>query len=351
MATTKLRVVHYLNQFFGGLGGEEKADIGSQIVEGVRGPGRAIQKAFGDRGEIIATAICGDNYIGERAEEAANEIAELMRPYQPDIVIAGPAFEAGRYGVACGAICEAVQEKMGILAVSGMYRENPGVEIYHKEVYIIETGSTVMSMNEAVFGMVGLVLKLSAGQQPGNPSEDGYFPRGRVVNEKAGHSGAERIIDMLLNKLKGVPFEPEVVQPRVYRILPAPKVSDIEAATVALVTDGGLVPFGNPDGIETVDATRFGKYTIRGIAALDPQDYEVRHSGYDSVFIRQNPNRLVPLDIMRQMEKDKKIGKLYDYFFSTTGVGTKMENSKRMGQAIARDLKGNGVSAAILTST
>lgn len=351
METNKIRVVHYLNQFFSGLGGEEQADIPPRIVEGIKGPGQAIRNELGKRGEVVATAICGDNYIGEGTEEAAEKIVELIRPYKPDIVLAGPAFGAGRYGVACGAICQAVQKKLGIPAVAAMYRENPGLELYHKEVYIIETGNTVRSMSQAITGMVRLALKLADGEQPGKPSEDGYFPRGRVVNEEADRTGAERVVTMLLSKLKGEPFEPEVIQPHIYHVSPAPRLTELSSATVAMVTDGGLVPAGNPDGIETADATRFGKYDIKGKDSLEPEDYEVRHGGYDTVFIRQNPNRLVPLDIMREMEKQKVIGKLHDYFYSTTGVATQMENSRRMGREIARDLKETGVSAVILTST
>ena len=33
------RVVHYINQFFGGIGGEEKADHKPEVREGVVGPG------------------------------------------------------------------------------------------------------------------------------------------------------------------------------------------------------------------------------------------------------------------------------------------------------------------------
>ncbi len=351
MATGKIRVVHYLNQFFGGLGGEEKADIGPQVIEGVTGPGRAIQNELAERGEVIATAVCGDNYIGEKPEEAATEIIELVRPYRPDVVIAGPAFEAGRFGVACGAVGKAAQEKLGIPAVAGMYRENPGVELYHKDIYIISTGNSVRVMNEAVTGMVSLAMKLAAGERPGKPVEDGYFPRGTVVNELADRTGAERVVGMLLQKLGGETFETEVIQPQFYTISPAPKVKDLASAKVALVTDGGLVPAGNPDGLESSDATKYGKYSIEGIESLDPENYEVRHGGYDTVFIRKNPNRLVPVDIMRELEKKKVIGKLHQYYYATTGVATKIENAKWMGQEIARQLKEDGVSAVILTST
>ena len=39
--TEPISVVHYLNQFFGGLGGEEKASLGPKLIEGMVGPGIA----------------------------------------------------------------------------------------------------------------------------------------------------------------------------------------------------------------------------------------------------------------------------------------------------------------------
>ena len=96
---------------------------------------------------------------------------------------------------------------------------------------------------------------------------------------------------------------------------------------------------------------RFGSYSIEGVTALNPEDYEVNHIGYDPVFVAQDPNRLVPVDVMRDLEKDGAIGKLHETFYATTGVVTPVENAKRMGQAIAEQLKAEGVSGIILTST
>lgn len=351
MAAKKLRVVHYLNQFFGGLGGEDQAYRGPQIADGPTGPGRAIQNRLAEKGEVVATAICGDDYFGERIDEAAAEIVQLIRRYDPDIVIAGPAFEAGRYGVACGAICKKVQETLNIPAVTGMYGENPGVDLFHKDVYIVQTGDSVRTMDEAITRMVNLAMKQAAGHKIGKPADEGYFPRGILVNEESDRNGAARVVAMLLDKLKGLPFEPEVLQPTHYRVAPAPGIKDIGTSTIALVTDGGLVPAGNPDGIESRNATRFGGYGFKDIDSLAAADYDVNHSGYATVFTRQNPNRLIPVDAMREIEREKGIGKLHERFYSTTGVATRLETARRMGRAIAAELKSEGVSGAILTST
>ena len=43
--TAPLRVVHYVNQFFGGIGGEDQAHVGVSAREGAVGPGRLLEKA------------------------------------------------------------------------------------------------------------------------------------------------------------------------------------------------------------------------------------------------------------------------------------------------------------------
>ena len=42
-----IRVLHFLNPFFAGLGGEEANDRGPEVEAGARGPGRRIDELFG----------------------------------------------------------------------------------------------------------------------------------------------------------------------------------------------------------------------------------------------------------------------------------------------------------------
>jgi betaine reductase len=346
-----IRVAHYLNQFFGGIGGEDKAGMPPRVTEGAIGPGRAIQTALDNQGEVVVTVICGDNYFAENIDGASEEVKELISSYQPDVLIAGPAFNAGRYGIACGAVCKIVQNQLGIPAITGMYQENPGLDLYRKDVYIIQTTDSARGMGEAVTKVVNLARKLVFKEKIGSPSEEGYFPRGLLVNEISDKIGAERVIDMLLLKLRGEPFESEIPSPMYDRVKPAPPIKEIGLATIALVTDGGLVPKGNPDNIEIRTATRFGRYDINNINTLNPADYEVNHEGYDSVLVRQDPNRLVPVDAMRAIEREGLIGKLHDKFYSTTGVASIVEVMKKLGRAIAEELEAESVSGVILIST
>jgi betaine reductase len=346
-----LKVIHYLNQFFGCQGGEDKAYTSPQVKEGPIGPGRGLQDALATRGKIVATVVCGDNYFAEEIEGAAEEITQLIKPYEADIVIAGPAFDAGRYGIACGALCKAVQDRLNIPAVTGMYRENPGVDLYRRDIYIVETEDSIRGMTEALSKMVNIGCKLVSRRKIGKPAEEGYFPRGFITNEPVEKTAAERVVSLLLTKLQGLPFESEVLLPKYDRVNPALALKNLTSAKIALVTDGGLVPKGNPDKIQARRATKFGSYDIRGLSILRPGEYEVSHIGYDSAFIIQDPHRLVPLDIMRDLKIEGFIGELHETYYSTSGGVSSFETAKNMGRAIASQLLYDGVAGAILTST
>lgn len=347
----KLRVVHYLNQFFAGLGAEEKAGLKPGMYEGPVGAGRALQQTLGEDGQVVATLFCGDNVFAEHPEEATAELLRLMAAFQPQLLIAGPAFEGGRYGVACGALCAAAQEQLGIPAVAGMDRDNPGAEIYHKNVYIIPSGRAAAQMVPVLQRMARLGLKLAAGEPLGRPAEEGYIPRGIAQVGFAEIPAAERVVDMLLAKLRGEPFETEVVPLKFVHAPPAPPVRDLASAVIALVTDGGLVPEGNPDRMESAGARRFSALPIAGLDELSPAAYDVYHSGCDTTYTNRDPHRLVPLDVMRELEGQGRFGRLHEYIYSTAGIGADVENSTRTGQGIAASLKAAGVDGVILTST
>jgi glycine reductase len=347
----RLRVVCYVNQFFGQIGGEEKAGVAPLSHDGAVGAARAVQQALGEAGTVVATVICGDNHAAEEPERALAAMMALVTAAKPDLVIAGPAFLAGRYGVACGALCAAVQAQLKIPAVTGMHAENPGVDLYRRTVYIVQTGAEATRMLQEAQRVVALGLKLARGEAIGAPAAEGYFARGVTRNVVTERTAAERATAMLLDKLAGRPFTSEVPRPT-FASVPAPRlVKTLEGATIALVTDGGLVPKGNPDGIEALNATRYGAYSIKGKDALDAAQYENPHRGYDTTWVKQDPHRLVPVDVARELEQRGAIGKLHETVYSTVGVATTLAQSARMGAEIAEKLRAAGVDAVILTST
>ena len=346
-----IKVVHYINQFYAGIGGEDKAGIPVSLQEGAVGPGLAFKNQFGDQAEIVATVVCGDSYFNENMDAAAAQILDWIKSLNADLLIAGPAFNAGRYGVACGTVCAAATEKLGIASITGMYAENPGVEMFRDKTYIVPTKNNAAGMREAVKKMAPLAIKLARREKIGASCEEGYLPRGERINFFENERGSKRAVEMLMKKLAGQPFETEYPMPSFDRVVPSPALENLSAAAVALVTSGGIVPKGNPDHIEASNASRFGEYSISGLDTLRTDAWETAHGGYDPVYANEDPNRILPVDVLRKLEKEGVIGKLHNLFYSTVGNGTAVASARNYAKEIVRRLLDAGVNAVILTST
>ena len=349
---SKIRVVHYINQFFANIGGEEKADYPAERRVGeVVGPGLALAQKFGDEAEIVATIVCGDSYLNENLEKAKAEILEMVKGQNADRFIAGPAFNAGRYGVGCGTVCDMVQEELGIPAVTGMYVENPGADMFKNKVYTVPTKNSAAGMRDAVKKLAPLAMKLAKGEKIGASCEDNYMPNGIRVNLFEEKRGSKRAVEMLLKKIAGKPFVTEFPMPTFDKVAPQPAIKDLSKATIALCTSGGIVPKGNPDHIESSNATRYGEYDITGVNDLTEETYETAHGGYDPVYANEDADRVLPVDVMREFEREGVIGKLHNKFYTTVGNGTAVLSAKAFADEYAQKLIADGVDAVIMTST
>ena len=340
----KIKVVHYINQFFSGIGGEEKADIRPEFKNEIVGPGSALQKQFGDEAEIIGTVISGDSYFNENLDEATKEILEMVKAQKPDLFIAGPAFNAGRYGAACGAIAKAVKEELGIPVVTAMYIENPGADMFKKDLHIVSTSNSAAGMRKAIKPLANLALKLAKNETIGSPAEEGYLERGIRKNYFAEKIGAERAVDMLVSKLKNEEFVTEYPMPVFDNVEPGAAIKDLSKAKIALVTSGGMVPSGNPDRIEASSASKYGRYEIENMG-------ETAHGGFDPTYANDNPNVVVPADALKELAAEGVIGSIHPYYYSTTGNGTSVKNSKAFAVDFSKELVAAGVDGVILTST
>ncbi len=345
-----LRIVHYLNQFFGQEGGEEKGGMGPLLKQGPCGPGVAFAKELADLGVIVGSVICGDNYMAEHTEQAVGELLPMIRSLQPDLLIAGPAFNAGRYGPACGAVCKAAPEERRSPAVTARHPDNPRGDRYRRDVLIVKAGPSAAGMRDAVRAMSALLRKRVAGE-PTSPEADGYLPSGIRENVRAARSGAVRAVDMLLTLLAGGEITTELPMPVFDYVPPAPPVRDMARARIALVTEGGFVPTGNPDQLESSRAGKYLRYELHGVESLSGMDFQTVHGGYNNAFVNADPNRLVPVDALRALTREGRVGEMADYVYSTTGNGTSFENSRAFGAAIAAALKQDKVQGVILTST
>ena len=156
---------------------------------------------------------------------------------------------------------------------------------------------------------------------------------------------------MFVAKLKGESFETEYKMPVFDRVPPQPAVKDLSHATIALVTSGGICPKGNPDHIEASSASKFGEYSLDGVNDLTSETYCTAHGGYDATYADQDADRVLPVDVLRDLEREGVIGKLHDKFYTTVGNGTSVANAKKFGAEIVNRLVSDGVTAVILTST
>ena len=240
---------------------------------------------------------------------------------------------------------------LNIPVVTGMYIENPGADMFKKELYIVSTKNNAAGIRDAAPKMAALALKLAKGEALGAPEEEGYIERGIRKNYFATERGSKRAVEMLVKKIKGEDFVTEFKMPDFDRVAPAAPVADITKAKVAIVTSGGIVPKGNPDRIEASNAQKYGEYNIEGLMDLTSETHETAHGGHDPVYANEDPDRVIPVDVLRDMEKEGKIGSLHNLFYSTTGNGTAVLSSKKYGQEIAAKLIADGVQAVIMTST
>jgi glycine reductase complex component B subunit gamma len=345
-----LRVVHYVNQFFAGIGGEDKADVGVSVRDGLVGPGRPFQQALGEAAEVVATIICGDNFMSEQPDEALARIGAALGRLTPDVVVAGPAFGSGRYGLACAHVCRCAREQ-GIAAITAMHPENPGATSGKREVVIVPTGESAASMQPALERMAHLALRLGRGEELGPAELEGYLPQGKRRAHDRGRPGWERALDMLRAKLRGRPFTTEVPYNAPDQVMPAPPIADLTRATIAMVTTGGLVRKGNPEKQSAANAVRYHRHSVASLESLRPEEWEAYHAGYFNHIVNKNPNYILPLSFLRELEAAGRVGRVHEHIYALPGVSTPVASARELGRAIAEDLKHAGVDGALLVAT
>lgn len=351
----KVRVMHYLNQFFAGMGGEEKADTPVGYREGPIGPGKRLQALFGNSAEIVVTAYCGDDYFAESANEALAAFKQIADAHDVQMIVSGPAFGSGRYGFACVEVCHYLSNESAFYCVGAMHPLNPGVSGYKlykdNKVFLFPTAEAVSSMEEALSKIAGFVLKLSAGSAIESAAREGYIPRGIRLETKVSKSGAERGIDMLLDKIAGRPFTTEIPIENFDKIPIPARIANLAAAHLAIVSTSGVVPLGNPDEFKRYHNTKWKKYFIGALNSMKDSAWEGMAGGHNTLFERANPNLTVPLDVCREMEKKGVFARLYPYFYTTVGNSAWILAMQAIGKEIASAMKADGVSGVLLVST
>src|SRR5262249_22743150 len=142
--------------------------------------------------------------------------------------------------------------------------------------------------------IASLAGRLAAGETIGGPEEEGYLPRGLRRNEHAGRTGAARAIEMVLAELARTGATEIAAAGR--SVAGPPPIADPGTVTLALVTEAGCVPQGNPDRLPTRHANVWLRYPLTGVDSMSAPAYETVHAGFDTTAANEDPNRLVPLD-------------------------------------------------------
>jgi glycine reductase len=346
-----VRVVHYLNQFFGGIGGEERADEPVSVRAGPIGPGRALEKEWQGAATIVATIIAGDNHVATFPEQAADAIRAALETHRPDVVVAGPAFNAGRYGMGCGTACR-VAASLGIACVTAMFPTNPALAMAeNRGQIVVPTDETALGMPRAAKSLARIALKLGRGEPLGTAADEGFLPRGVRRDVMHDANGADRAIALLKRKLAGQPYASEMGIEIFDAVPPAPPLARLAGMRIALITTGGIVPRGNPDRLREYNSVTWRPYSIAGLDDLTSDAWEPIHGGYDATWARDDPDRVVPVDALRALQREGAFGALDDRLYVTVGVGTSVGNARKFGVEIARDLHERDVQGVILTAT
>jgi betaine reductase len=341
-----MRIVHYVNQFFAGIGGEDSAGIGPELRDGALGPGRRLASVLGDEHEIVATAICGDDYAASHPEFAAGLVSQA-RERGAEMVVAGPAFTSGRYGMACARLAAAASEA-GLPALAAMHPDNPGLG-EAAGTTVVESGQTSRHMRDSLDRLAAAASKIAAGEEL--TAQDGRIGPVARTNRQAQRNAAERAVALVLARLGGDREVTEIPLPDFDQVTPAAPIADAAEALIALVTEGGFVPAGNPDRLESARASKWIRHSLDGLDSVDAGSFESVHGGFSTQWANADPNRILPLDVARELEREGAIGRLHGEYLGTTGNGTTVADARRFGMEWAAELRQANIQAVILTAT
>jgi glycine reductase len=156
---------------------------------------------------------------------------------------------------------------------------------------------------------------------------------------------------MLQAKLAGAPFVTEVPIHLPERVPPALPLTNLSEATLAMVTTGGLVRKGNPDRQVASNASRYYRHSVAELRSLSGKDWEAYHSGYFNHIVNTNPNYILPLNFLRDLEMEGRIGSVYEGIYALPGVSTPVAMSRQLGRSIAQELREGGVDGCLLVAT
>ena len=84
---------------------------------------------------------------------------------------------------------------------------------------------------------------------------------------------------------------------------------------------------------------------------LNSSNMPAYHAGYFNHIVNKNPNYILPLSFLRELEAAGRVGRVHEHIYALPGVSTPVAVSAGHGRSIAADLKAAGVDGALLVAT
>ena len=292
-----MRLIHYLNAFFGGVGGRSGGSLRGAGMRRPAWPGQfvatVVRRTSGCRRD---GGVCGDGYFSEHEELVVERVLQYLRDQAADVFVAGPAFGSGRYGLACGRLC-AEAERLGIPAVTGLHEENPGGDVFlPRHIFAVTTTASAAGMRQALEGMTALALKRARREALGSAAEEGFLPRDVRRTVETGVPAAKRAVDLALRKWEGAVATPAKSRSRrsnrccLRRPFPTPARRSSPWSPSADWCPRAILTGSPPPG-----AAHWGSYDIAGMSSLAHGDWEIVHGGYDNTRSASGPEPRRPL--------------------------------------------------------
>src|SRR3989304_409828 len=102
----------------------------------------------------------------------------------------------------------------------------------------------------------------------------------------------------------------------------------LEASERMLRLGARAPPRPTPARTEPPGPSRYARYPIGELRAFVPGEFESVHGGYATDHANADPNRLVPLDVARRLEKAGRIGRLHEGYYTTVGNGASVQKAQ-----------------------
>ena len=321
-----LRVVHYLNQFFGGIGGEEQADVGVSASARARWARAALlEKALGDDARIEAT-LDRRRQLRQRAR-ADEAVARDRRRARPPPARRG----GGRPGVRLRTLRPGVRARVqawpaerGIAAITAMHPENPGASSARREplhrpdrrVDDVHAGRARRRWprwrGDSGRG------EIARARRGGRLHAAGRAPRPRPrapgLSARARHAARQAA-------RPAVPVGGAVRRARARDAGGADR-RPRRAPASPWSPPAGSCARATPTSQVSANAVRYHRHTVAELESLSPKEWEAYHAGYFNHIVNSNPNYILPLSFLRDLERQGKVGRVHEHIYALPGVST-----------------------------